>query len=72
MTDKGNDDIINYLIKLGVVIAAVVVGLYILIKLLIPSKSKEVFKCGKCGGVIVGRPESCRWCHSEIDWSGVK
>lgn len=67
MADK--DDILNTLIKLGFIVAAIVVGLYILFKMIAPSKNKEVFRCGNCGGAIVGRPESCRWCHSKIDWS---
>lgn len=60
------------LIKLG----AIGVGLYLIYKMLSPPQpdaqnSKELFRCGNCGGAIVGRPKNCAWCHVQIDWSNL-
>lgn len=59
-----NDDD-DALIKLG----ALGVGLYILYKILSPNEpNKEIYRCYNCNGVIVGKPDSCRWCHVEFNW----
>lgn len=58
------NDEVDELIKLG----AIGVGLYLLGKILNPKQNKEIYRCGNCNGVIVGKPKYCRWCHVEIDW----
>jgi hypothetical protein len=59
----------NPLIKLG----AIGVGAYLLYKILKPANRtedspKEIYRCGNCTGVIVGRPLNCPWCGVQIDW----
>lgn len=68
MTNRSDGDDTDILLKL----AGIGVGLYVLYKLLVPSEtSKEIYRCGNCNGVLIGRPDYCRWCHVELDWEGV-
>ncbi len=69
---KRQDSDNNTLLKLG----AVGVGLYILYHILKPPTTpqdspKEIYRCGNCTGVIVGRPLNCPWCKVQINWNGV-
>lgn len=58
MSNKNSDTLLLILIMIAA---------YIIYKTLF-ADIKDVYRCGNCKGIIIGKPENCRWCNDKIDW----